>query len=83
MLTRQAHSIFGLGFVVDGTGKNISFRKGGHNTGYWNELLMFPGTGQGVVIMTDSDNGEALIDILIPFVVSEYHWHTLTPSFDE
>lgn len=83
MLTRQANSSFGLGVVVDGAGKNISFRKGGHNTGYWSEMLMFPVTGKGVVIMTDSENGEALINTLIPFVAREYQWRTLTPSFDE
>lgn len=83
MLTRQPQSPFGLGLVVDGSGKYISFRKAGHNTGYWSELLMFPGTGQGVVIMTDSENGEALINTFIPFIAREYQWHTLTPSFDE
>lgn len=83
MLTRQMNSPFGLGLVVDGSGKYISFRKAGHNTGYWSELLMFPVTGQGVVIMTDSENGEALINTFIPFIAREYQWHTLTPSFDE
>jgi CubicO group peptidase (beta-lactamase class C family) len=83
MLTRQANSYFGLGVVVDGTGKNLSFRKAGHNTGYYSELLMFPGAGQGIVIMTDSENGEAIIHTLIPFVAREYNWATCTPSFDE
>ena len=58
MLTRQKNTDFGLGFVVNGEGKTLNFRKAGHNLGYHNELIMFPNNGDGVVIMTNSENGE-------------------------
>lgn len=83
MLTRQAHSPFGLGVLVDGQGQDINFQKGGHNLGYHSQILMFPKTGEGVVIMTDSENGEAIINTIIPFIAKEYGWKTYTPSFDE
>lgn len=83
MLTRQANSDYGLGFVVNGEGKNLNFRKAGHNTGYQSELLMFPNANKGVVIMTDLDIGNTLISYMIPIIAKKYHFPCFFPSYDE
>ncbi|HLX54680.1 MAG TPA: serine hydrolase [Aquella sp.] len=84
MLEPQENSIFGLlSVVVDGKGESLNFRKNGHNTGYHNELLMFPNTGQGVVVMTNSANGIALINEFIDFIARQYKWPDYSTNFDE
>lgn len=83
MLTRQKNTDYGLGVVIDGKGKSLNFRKAGHNLGYHNEIIMFPNSGDGMVVMTDSENGEYIINYLIPFVAKKYHWPAYFPFFDE
>lgn len=83
MLTRQKNTDYGLGVVVNGDAKTLNFRKAGHNTGYHNELIMFPNSGKGVVIMTDSENGEYVINYIIPIIAKKYNWPCYFPFFDE
>lgn len=83
MLTRQKNTDYGLGFVVNGNTKTLNFRKAGHNAGYHNELLMFPNSGNGVVIMTNSENGEYIINYIIPIIAKKYNWPCYFPFFDE
>lgn len=83
MLIRQANSDYGLGFVVNGKGDSLNFRKSGHNAGYQSQLLMFPNANKGVVIMTDSDMGNTLIAYMIPIIAKKYHFPCFFPSFDE
>lgn len=49
MFFRQKNTDYGLGVVVNGTGKNLNFRKAGHNLGYHSELIMFPESGVGLL----------------------------------
>lgn len=83
MLTRQEKSGFALGVVVDGEGKQLNFRKNGHNNGYHNELLMFPHTGQGIVVMTNSAAGISVINELIALIAKKFQWPPYLLSFDE
>jgi CubicO group peptidase (beta-lactamase class C family) len=83
MLTYQKNTDYGLGVVINGKGDNLNFRKAGHNLGYHNELIMFPNSGNGVVIMTNSENGESLINYLVPLIAQKYHWPCYFPYFDE
>ena len=83
MLTRQKNTDYGLGFVINGEGNNLNFRKAGHNLGYHNELIMFPNSGDGVVIMTNSENGEYIINYLIALIAQKNHWPCYFPYFDE
>ncbi len=83
MLTRQQNTDFGLGFVVNGEGNTLNFRKGGHNLGYQNELIMFPNDGDGVVIMTNAENGNYLINYIIALIAQKYRWPCYFPYFDE
>jgi len=69
--------------VVSGQGNSLNFRKNGHNYGYHNELLMFPNTGQGIVMMTNSENGMEVINYMIPIIAHEYAMPRYFPFFDE
>lgn len=77
-LTRQMLSLqqdgMGLGFVVREDGAQGYFAHSGGNTGYFAHFEMLADTGQGIVIMTNSDAGQALSSLLIASVANEYDW---------
>lgn len=83
MLTRQKNTDFGLGVVVNGSGKNLYFWKAGHNYGYHSLVIMFPNTGKGFAIMTNSENGDTVINYLTAIVAKKYNWPYYFPFFDE
>lgn len=83
MLTRQQNTDYGLGVVLNGNDENLNFRKAGHNLGYHNELIMFPNAGDGIVIMTNSENGEYVINYITAIIAQTYHWPCYFPYFDE
>lgn len=83
MLSRQNITDYGLGIVINGSGRTLNFRKAGHNAGYHNEMFMFPNSGDGIVIMTNSENGEYIINYLIPLIAQKYNWPCYFPYFDE
>jgi CubicO group peptidase (beta-lactamase class C family) len=77
MLTPQHGFSYGLGGAVSGAGANLVFMKRGQNVGYQAYMMFFPETGQGVVIMTGSDNGTRLAEAMIRRIAELYRW----PSF--
>lgn len=83
MLTRQKNSSFGLGVVVNSHRSSLNFRKSGHNLGYQSRMMMFPDSGNGVVIMTDSENGLDVINYIMPIIAYKYHWQCYFPYFGE
>lgn len=64
----------GLGFVVRDDGAQGYFAHSGGNQGYFAHLEMLADTGQGIVIMSNSDAGQALASLLIASVANEYDW---------
>lgn len=70
---------YGLGFEVTGTGRTARFGHDGANAGYQALFVMHRG-GQGVAIMTDSDNGLALIQELLPSIGAAYGWSEYAPK---
>lgn len=78
MLTVQAGS-FGLGPMLTDTGDSLRFSHGGANEGYRAEVVFFPATGQGAAIMTNSDNGSALIQEILLALAAEYGWPGFGP----
>lgn len=78
MLTPQIeHELgsMGLGFALgDDGGDLIYFLHRGANEGYKCILVGYYERGQGVVIMTNSDNGEALYEEILKSVSVEYGW---------
>jgi len=74
MLTLQNHGPYGLGLRIAGSGEVFAIEKRGQNPGYQSYLLLFPQTGQGIVAMTNSDNGSTLIAALIRRAAEVYGW---------
>jgi len=65
---------YGLGFYVEQLGDGVSFAHSGGTDGFRSQLYGYTHTGQGVVVMTNSDNGAALIDEILVSVAAEYGW---------
>jgi CubicO group peptidase (beta-lactamase class C family) len=79
VLTKQSEG-FGLGFQL---GDGDRFGHSGSNEGFQCNLVAFSGSGSGVAIMTNSDNGYLLMDRLIASVAAEYGWKSYVPRPDE
>ncbi len=77
MFTRQNGGPYGLGGALSGTGKSLVLMKRGQNVGFQGYLLIFPETGQGIVVMTDSDHGTTLAEALIRRAAAVYRWPAL------
>jgi CubicO group peptidase (beta-lactamase class C family) len=82
MLTRQNGGPYGLGAAIAGDGASLVLMKRGQNVGYQGYLLLYPGTGQGLVAMTGSDNGSLLAAALIARAATAYNWPTLPKLAD-
>ena len=54
-----------LGGAVEGSGSDLVLMKRGQTVRYQSYMSIFPETGQGMVVMTGSDNGTTLATALI------------------
>jgi CubicO group peptidase (beta-lactamase class C family) len=77
MLTRQNGGPYGLGGAIGGRGRSLVLMKRGQNVGYQSYMLVFPRTGQGIVVMANSDNGTTLASALIRRAAMVYGWPAL------
>ena len=77
MLTAQNGGPYGLGAAVRDVGRSLVLMKRGQNVGYQGYLLLIPGEGQGMVVMTNSDNGSSLAEALIRRAARLYGWPPL------
>jgi CubicO group peptidase (beta-lactamase class C family) len=82
MLTSQNGGPYGLGGGVSGSGRSLVLMKRGQNVGYQAYMLVFPASGQGLVVMTGSDNGTTLATALIRRAAAAYGWPPLGPLVD-
>ena len=79
MLARQIDD-WGLGFTVEGAGRSARFGHGGDTEGFKCLMVMYQETGQGAVIMTNSDRGDRLADEILRSIASEYGWSDFQPE---
>jgi len=70
---------WGLGLHLNGKGDASRFSHGGANEGFRCLMIAYNQTGQGAVVMTNSDNG-ALISELVFAVAKEYGWADYAPT---
>ncbi len=71
---------FGLGMQLDRTGTPAaSFGHGGSNRGYRAQMILFPETGRGAVIMTSSDAGADVAMEVMRALAREYDWPRYQP----
>ena len=78
MLTPQIDNV-ALGVFVDGQGTSKRFSFAGSNVGYKCRMLGYMNSGQGVVVMTNSENGAELTSEIIRSVAAEYGWPDFHP----
>ena len=79
MLTPQVGG-FGLGLALAGEGTSARFSHGGANEGYRCLLVAYKNTGQGAVVMTNSDKGSSVADELLRSIAKEYGWVDYLPK---
>jgi len=82
VLTRQNGGPYGLGAAVAGDGASLVLMKRGQNVGYQGYLILYTASGQGMVVMTDCDNGSKLAEALIKRAAEAYGWPELPPLAD-
>ena len=82
MLTPQNGGPYGLGAAIAGDGASLVLMKRGQNIGYQGYLILYPASGQGMVVMTNSDNGSKLAKALIKRAAAAYDWPELPPLAD-
>ena len=74
MLSKQTGGS-GLGVALSGEGdKAFRFSHGGANTGFRNRMVAYIGTGQGAIVMTNSEQGDAICGEIIRGIAREYGW---------
>jgi len=72
MLTRQIDD-FGLGFYLP-SGGVFRFQHGGSNAGYRCHFVLSIDSADGVVIMTNGDSGEKVINAVFQAIAIAYGW---------
>ena len=78
MLTMQKDR-YGLGPLLEGSGRAFRFSHGGSNPGYTAQVTYFPETGQGAAIMVNTGTADVLIEELTRAIATEYNWPALQP----
>lgn len=71
---------WGLGLGMKGTGPASRFSHGGSNEGFRASLVAYRESGQGAVVMTNSDNGGALAQEILFGIAKEYGWSDFAPK---
>jgi CubicO group peptidase (beta-lactamase class C family) len=79
MLTHQKDN-WGLGFELEKPGATPRFDHFGVNTGFVSVLEAYRDRGQGIVIMTNGQQGEKLITEILRAVAHEYAWPDFKPA---
>lgn len=79
MLTPQMKPV-GIGFFLGGGDAVTTFGHGGANAGFRADLFAHINSGDGIAIMTNSDNGGALIKEIKNRAAEIYDWPEIYPS---
>jgi len=72
---------WGLGFALEAPGHKLRFSHGGSNEGFRCTLQAYTeAPGQGIVIMTNGDQGWNLLNEILRSVSKEYSWPDFQPQ---
>ena len=74
---------YGLGVALEGTGPSLRFAHGGRDEGFDAHLTAFAETGQGAVIMINTNDNSRMVPRILQAIAREYQWPgrpTPTPS---
>jgi len=78
MLTPQIENS-GLGLFIDGIDRAPRFSHSGSNVGFKSYLVGYFDSGQGAVVMTNSENGAQLMLEILRSIAAEYQWPDYQP----
>ncbi|MDB4292758.1 serine hydrolase [Maribacter sp.] len=74
---------YGLGWVYLKTPYGKAVSKGGHGDGFQHYSILFPESGIGILIMTNSDNGERIYKELLEYAIADtytpWEWSNYRP----
>lgn len=73
MLTAQGCA-WGLGWVIDRKGTETEFSQRGSTAGYRAYMVGQVRSGNGLVVMTNGDRGDRIIDAVVTAVRRDYNW---------
>jgi CubicO group peptidase (beta-lactamase class C family) len=79
MLTHQKDN-WGLGVSLAAADHPLRFGHGGSNEGFRCDFEAYIGSGQGIVIMTNANSGDAIIGEIKRAVAQEYAWPDFKPE---
>jgi CubicO group peptidase (beta-lactamase class C family) len=74
ILSPQPKSLMGLGFLLTNGKGGLLFSHSGSNFGYKSYMIAYRDRGQGVAVITNGDNGTALIMEVVRAVAKVYGW---------
>ena len=70
---------FSHGFLADGKGDEINFHALKKTAGFAAGFVVYPAKGQGIVLLTNSDNGDVLADEILAAASAAYDWPHYKP----
>jgi D-alanyl-D-alanine-carboxypeptidase/D-alanyl-D-alanine-endopeptidase len=74
---------YGLGWVLLKTPYGTGAFKEGHGDGFQHYSIIFPGTGKGILIMSNSDNAESIFKQLLETAIGDsytpWYWENYIP----
>jgi CubicO group peptidase (beta-lactamase class C family) len=79
-MLRPGMGHYGLGLEMGGSSSNPYFGHGGVNEGFVNNFAMYETSGNGLVVMTNGDNGGLLGDEIMHSIANEYNWPDFRPT---
>lgn len=78
MLTKNKND-WGLGPSLKGAADSLIFGHGGKNAGFTNNLIGFAHGDDGIIVMTNADNGGKLMGEIITSISEYYNWGISKP----
>ena len=74
---------YGLGWSYLETPYGKGVAKGGHGDGFQHYSILFPESGKGILIMTNSDDGESIYKELLDYAIADkytpWEWSNYIP----
>ena len=70
---------FSFGFLADGQGDEINFHVQRKTSGYAAAFVVYPAKGQGIVLLSNSDNGDILEEEILSAASAAYEWPHYKP----